>query len=61
MNELCNISYERETDYQSLYNTLNSLYIQINRPGIENKIIKSIIDKYSSDKNVSKKVTLSDA
>lgn len=61
MNELCNISYKRETDYQGLYNTLNSLYIQINRPGIENKITKSIIGKYSSDKNVSKKVTLSDA
>ena len=61
MSELCNISYKRESDYQGLYNTLNSLYIQINRPGIENKITKSIIGKYSSDKNVSKKVTLSDA
>lgn len=56
----CNVTYN-EKNYSQLASTLKILYYQINRPGIEDKIIKTLEFKYKSKDGQDKRLLLTDS
>lgn len=56
----CNIKYDQKS-YQQLASDLRSLYAQINRPGIESRIINIMTFKYKSKDGQDRKLLLTDS
>lgn len=56
----CNVKYNRKS-YQQLASDLKLLYNQINRPGIEDRIIKTLEFKYKSKDGQDKRLLLTDS
>lgn len=56
----CNIKYDKKS-YSKLATDLKLLYSQINRPGIEDRIIKTLEFKYKSKDGENKKLLLTDS
>lgn len=56
----CNVKYDKKS-YQQLASDLKLLYNQINRPGIEDRIIKTLEFKYKSKDGQDKRLLLTDA
>lgn len=55
----CNVKYDKKS-YQQLASDLKLLYNQINRPGIEDRIIKTLEFKYKSKDGQDKRLLLTD-
>lgn len=56
----CNVKYDKKS-YQQLASDLKLLYSQINRPGIEDRIIKTLEFKYKSKDGEDKRLLLTDS
>lgn len=56
----CNVKYDKKS-YQQLASDLKLLYNQINRPGIEDRIIKTLEFKYKSKDGQDKRLLLTDS
>lgn len=56
----CNVKYDKKS-YQQLASDLKLLYGQINRPGIEDRIIKTLEFKYKSKDGEDKRLLLTDS
>lgn len=56
----CNVKYDKKS-YQQLASDLKLLYSQINRPGIEDRIIKTLEFKYKSKNGEDKRLLLTDS
>lgn len=56
----CNVKYNKKS-YQQLASDLKLLYNQINRPGIEDRIIKTLEFKYKSKDGQDKRLLLTDS